>query len=208
VTGLLTEEEEGKPVEREDSDDDDDAELLDALNRVEAAMDDLQGATQRLRSPRHGSLLDERRRILALARIHLAGRHPDAWADFYRDVHTGATCLEGHPEQVAPPWATGTRAEVYGALEAERKRQDEQWGGWSHDDVHSDAMWIALLTKHAGRAIQQGAFLSQMIRVAAIAVAAIEAFGRARSRAIGTLGASPFPEFESTDPASPKDPTP
>ena len=70
----------------------------------------------------------------------------------------------------------------------ERKTQDEKWGGKTHDDTHSAWDWIAYITKHAGKAVtdQSGQLLDltvipeplmfryQMIRVAALAIAAIE----------------------------------
>ncbi len=64
-------------------------------------------------------------------------------------------------------------------IAAERQRQNQKWGGASNDDRHSSHSWAYLLVKHLG---QSGigddwnpiVFRKQMIRVAALAVAAIE----------------------------------
>ncbi len=59
----------------------------------------------------------------------------------------------------------------------ERKIQDDEWGGPNHDDIHSSHDWVAFITKHLGKAVMwpfNGAgFRRQMVRVAALAVAAI-----------------------------------
>ncbi len=65
----------------------------------------------------------------------------------------------------------------------ERMVQDQEWG-IKRDDSHSEWGWIALLTRHAGLAVNDGLekdvgrFRKQMVRVAAIAIAAVEAFDR------------------------------
>lgn len=60
----------------------------------------------------------------------------------------------------------------------ERRRQDAKWGGIQHDENHSANDWIAYIAKHAGAAADgedPGRFRKQMIRVAALAVAAVQA---------------------------------
>jgi len=178
------------------------ADVAEELRRVESSLEDLRTATERLAGSRHRNniatsfaVVRERTRILRLARVSLAASYPGAWEAFDLSVHSGESAPEGLSPMEAPTWAFGPRAGVYGSIETERKRQDEQWGGWSHDDIHTDAMWVALIAKHAGRAIQAGAFLRQMTVVATIAVAAIEAFGRARERAhASSARLSPDPE--------------
>lgn len=71
---------------------------------------------------------------------------------------------------------------IHDEIEAERERQAEKWGGDDHDDFHEPAMWIALIAKHSGRAMN-GDFREQMIRVAALAVAAVEVCDRHRAKA-------------------------
>lgn len=67
-------------------------------------------------------------------------------------------------------------------IRRERDRQDEQYGGASHDDMHTIFDWVALITKHTGRAAldlpTDSRFRYQMVRVGALAVAAIEWFDR------------------------------
>lgn len=61
---------------------------------------------------------------------------------------------------------------------SERYQQDRQWGGAAHDDQHGSHDWIAYLSKHLGKAVVWPfdliTFRKQMVRVAALAVAAIE----------------------------------
>lgn len=65
---------------------------------------------------------------------------------------------------------------------AERKYQDEKWGGPEHDDHHNDRDWIAFITDHAGRSLtwpwDGKKFRAQMIKVAAVAMAAVEWYDR------------------------------
>jgi len=77
------------------------------------------------------------------------------------------------------------RATIYAEVDAERQAQDDKWGGEGHDDSHSSHDWLAFLTKHVGRAVKYPwdprAFRAQMIRVAALAVAAVEWHDRNRA---------------------------
>ena len=60
----------------------------------------------------------------------------------------------------------------------ERRKQDLKWGGPEHDNEHNSHDWIAYIMRHAGRAVvwpwNKATFRKQMIRVAALAVAAVE----------------------------------
>ena len=60
----------------------------------------------------------------------------------------------------------------------ERRKQDLKWGGPAHDNQHNSHDWIAYITLHAGRAVMwpwdRETFRKQMVRVAALAVAAVE----------------------------------
>jgi hypothetical protein len=67
----------------------------------------------------------------------------------------------------------------------ERQRQDEQWGGPEHDDQHIDDDWIALLRRRIDRADvdlnvngDHDSYRKRLIQVAALAVAATEAYDR------------------------------
>jgi hypothetical protein len=76
-------------------------------------------------------------------------------------------------------------------ITAERHAQDALWGGPGHDDGHSPSDWIALLARHLGLAVDDGTpnrsdperRRKQLVRLAALAVAAIEAHDR-RSLAV------------------------
>lgn len=79
---------------------------------------------------------------------------------------------------------------VVAEVMAERDRQDRKWGGATHDRVHSPADWNRYIREHevraesvlAGEPIRDGdKWRQQMIRVAALAVAAIEAHDLTRT---------------------------
>ena len=67
-------------------------------------------------------------------------------------------------------------------IEAERTRQDAKWGGADHDDEHDVADWVYVILGHVSKSRptpESGpVFRRQMIRVAALAVAAIESCDR------------------------------
>ena len=76
---------------------------------------------------------------------------------------------------------------IFEEIEQERELQDKQWGGITHDDNHSFSDWIAFIVKHLGKAVldykqpaevREGRFRYQMIRIAALAIAAIQATER------------------------------
>jgi len=66
---------------------------------------------------------------------------------------------------------------IWSAIINERRRQDEKWGGSSHDDDHSLADWRRYICAHAKRASGDDA-RRQLVRVAALAVAAIQSIER------------------------------
>ena len=72
---------------------------------------------------------------------------------------------------------TSTERAVEDILQ-ERLHQIEKWGGDSHDDMHGSHDWLAFITKHTGRAViwpwSRDIFRQQMIKIAALAIAAIE----------------------------------
>jgi hypothetical protein len=74
---------------------------------------------------------------------------------------------------------TETRKIFFDAVEAERKRQDQKWGGRDHDIQHNPNDWTAYIARQASRtsgcAISRHEFETQMVRVAALALAAFEA---------------------------------
>jgi hypothetical protein len=78
--------------------------------------------------------------------------------------------------------AMGLRRHIFADINTERAEQDEKWGGPEHDGRHSDNDWVAYIAKHLGKAVvwpfDRHRFRKQMIRVAALAVAAIEVIDR------------------------------
>ncbi len=68
--------------------------------------------------------------------------------------------------------------DVLETVAQEREWQDKEWGGPTHDDQHNSHDWIAFIVRQAGRAVMWPFdslnFRKQMIRVAALAVAAVE----------------------------------
>lgn len=92
-----------------------------------------------------------------------------------------------------------SRATICAEIAAERERQDLLFGGPEHDDRHSLAQWIVILVQHLGLAGWDGSpedvchlteatrkydprrYRLQLVRLAAVAVAALEAFDRGRA---------------------------
>ena len=61
-------------------------------------------------------------------------------------------------------------------IESERANQDNQWGGLAHDKKHTPMEWASYIHYQAAQASQnpQNA-IERFVKVAALAVAAIEA---------------------------------
>ena len=69
--------------------------------------------------------------------------------------------------------------EIFKEIAEERGYQDFKWGGPSHDDQHDEDDWIGFIEEHARKAapgmdLDPQLFRKQMVRVAALALAAIE----------------------------------
>ena len=75
-------------------------------------------------------------------------------------------------------------------ISLERLAQDHLWGGPAQDDRHTEAEWVALLARHLGLAVDDGSgvsaerFRKQLVRVAALAVAAVESWDRLRGKEV------------------------
>ena len=79
--------------------------------------------------------------------------------------------------------------DVLGSVLSERMSQDQKWGEQNHDDLY----WLAILTEEVGEVAQEiitpkqdGCFpedrvVKELIQVAAVAVAWVEAIGRRRT---------------------------
>lgn len=77
--------------------------------------------------------------------------------------------------------------QVYDDIKDERRRQDTQWGGPEHDDRHAIDEWLDFIQKQLNEAEALiGAdepdgdmqFRSRLVKVAALAVAAVESLDR------------------------------
>lgn len=75
------------------------------------------------------------------------------------------------------------RRDIFDEIVWERTSQDKKWGGPAHDDTHLESDWCRYIATHNDLALENdshGHFRKQMIRVAALAVAAIEWYDRKR----------------------------
>jgi len=64
----------------------------------------------------------------------------------------------------------------------ERAKQDIKWGGPEHDDQHGVLDWVALIAVQLEKVMKPGAdFNQRMIKIAALAIAAMEANSRKES---------------------------
>lgn len=77
------------------------------------------------------------------------------------------------------------RLAIFDQLTLEREAQDIEWGGPAHDDKHSVDDWGVILLRHLGLAMNKSTggppsivYRRQLIRVAAVCVAAIESYDR------------------------------
>ena len=68
-------------------------------------------------------------------------------------------------------------------IKAERIKQDDYWGGPKHDDQHIHEEWVDYIITHARHSVNGRDFRYQMIRVAALAIAAIESDDRLAAKA-------------------------
>lgn len=76
------------------------------------------------------------------------------------------------------------RADVIAQIEAELSRASQKWGGPSSDDRLDRLTWLRLVDEHRIRATRHGTdadeYRHEMVVIAALAIAAIEALDRRR----------------------------
>jgi len=81
--------------------------------------------------------------------------------------------------------------EIVKDIKTERVRQDSKWGGATHDDAHNSHDWITFITKQLGKGVihpfDAPTYRRQMVKVAALAVAAIEWIDRVSVRKVDRL---------------------
>lgn len=74
---------------------------------------------------------------------------------------------------------------IYDEIKTERTKQDIEWGGPDHDDTHPIADWVRFIQHHARKSLRTTDVHVRryaLVRVAALAVAAIESLDRASAR--------------------------
>jgi hypothetical protein len=88
---------------------------------------------------------------------------------------------QGVAMTIIPVDTIGSVRDVFDEIVRERIVQDEKWGGPTHDDTHTQFDWTRFIREHVDRSVRGQArddFRKQMVRVAALAVAAVQSFDR------------------------------
>ncbi|MGI9434275.1 MAG: hypothetical protein ACR2Q4_05515 [Geminicoccaceae bacterium] len=81
--------------------------------------------------------------------------------------------------------------QILSEIRKERDRQDEKYDGPDHDDSHYPGDWCLILAKYLGRAAAETidaepdtGFRDNMIKIAAVAIAATQSFDRVQGLAL------------------------
>lgn len=92
------------------------------------------------------------------------------------------------PVPIPPAKRVATPRQVIASqIDAERERQDRQWGGADHDNEHSRRVWSSLIGEHVDRAVKLArsrsassgdSYRHRLVVIAALCVAAVEAHDR------------------------------
>jgi hypothetical protein len=70
----------------------------------------------------------------------------------------------------------------FAEIASERDHQDAMWGGPVHDDEHYPDDWAAIIRSHVDDAVYSPcSYRIELVRIAAVAVAAIQSFDRIQS---------------------------
>jgi len=72
------------------------------------------------------------------------------------------------------------QVKVIAQIIQERRMQDRQWGGATHDDEHSHDDWLKYILYQIDRSRFDEDRRARLIKVAALAVAAVEAIDRSK----------------------------
>lgn len=70
------------------------------------------------------------------------------------------------------------QVKVVAAVYQERKMQDRQWGGAEHDDTHNHDDWLNYIGYQMDRSRYGDDKRERLIKIAALAIAAVEAMDR------------------------------
>ena len=103
--------------------------------------------------------------------------------------YTFDSLAKGKSVTILPIDTKGSMRDVFDEIVRERIAQDNKWGGFDHDIEHSEWDWRHFVISHTERAVDIN-FRKQMIRVAALAIAAIQAYDikKAMQKKIVDLG--------------------
>jgi hypothetical protein len=74
---------------------------------------------------------------------------------------------------------------IFEEIRQERERQDAKWGGPAHDDEHGPSAWKDILLDQMFNT--EATHRDRLIRIAAVAIAAIESDDRISERQLATL---------------------
>lgn len=74
-----------------------------------------------------------------------------------------------------------SRQTIYTEIDGERDYQDKKWGGSTFDDTQTKQQWEEYIMQYAVGERGPASFRARMIKVAALAVAAIESHERLAS---------------------------
>lgn len=76
------------------------------------------------------------------------------------------------------PTLTGEQLTVIGEITQERNNQDAQWGGADGDDCNAEGDWLIFIQKQGDRWMNGAPSREVYIKIAALAIAAVESIDR------------------------------
>jgi hypothetical protein len=110
----------------------------------------------------------------------------------------------GEERKYAEQEKTGNMNDIHEEIKSERLRQNEEWGGAVHDDVHEPEKWVGFL-RHQIRLADRAAcslatdeitggeekalidgYRERLIKIAAVAIAAAESLDRIMEKRAGS----------------------
>ena len=70
------------------------------------------------------------------------------------------------------------REKLFKLINAEREKQDAQWGGPTHDDQHQASDWARFIYQQLEHLAASDDVQERLVKIAALAIAALESGGR------------------------------